>query len=175
MVTTSPDGLFSPDAPSQYNLTVDLAAMQVSVQTALANRAKAVFGRARRTTTAAVATGDSGIPVTTLADSLGGVTLTSNGLSAPTAGIYNVSIHTSVVNNADNTYRDYYVRVNGTEVAGTRVPGARHASGTAQSVGTINYPVRLAQGDVVTIGTAAGTSGTAQASCDLSISRIGTV
>lgn len=35
MATTSPDDLFSPDAPSPYNLTVDLAAMQTSVQAAL--------------------------------------------------------------------------------------------------------------------------------------------
>lgn len=40
MVTTSPDGLFSPDGPSQYNLTVDLAAMQVSNQAALTNRVR---------------------------------------------------------------------------------------------------------------------------------------
>lgn len=40
MVTTSPDALFSPDAPSQYNLTVDLAAMQVSTQNALNNRVR---------------------------------------------------------------------------------------------------------------------------------------
>lgn len=35
MATTSPDNLFSPDGPNAYNLTVDLAAMQSSVQTAL--------------------------------------------------------------------------------------------------------------------------------------------
>lgn len=38
MAITSPDNLFSPDAPSPYNLTVDLAAMQTSVQAALNNR-----------------------------------------------------------------------------------------------------------------------------------------
>lgn len=38
MATTSPDNLFSPDAPSPYNLTVDLAAMQTSVQNALNTR-----------------------------------------------------------------------------------------------------------------------------------------
>lgn len=35
MATTSPDNLFSPDGPNAYNLTVDMAAMQSSVQTAL--------------------------------------------------------------------------------------------------------------------------------------------
>lgn len=35
MATTSPNNLWSPDAANAYNLTVDLAAMQATVQTAL--------------------------------------------------------------------------------------------------------------------------------------------
>src|SRR5690348_7375396 len=35
MATTSPDNLVSPDGTAVYNLTIDLAAMQSSVQTAL--------------------------------------------------------------------------------------------------------------------------------------------
>lgn len=38
MATTSPDNLYSPDSVNPYNLTVDLAAMQTSVQAALVNR-----------------------------------------------------------------------------------------------------------------------------------------
>ncbi len=38
MATTSPDNLYSPDSVNPYNLTVDLAAMQTSVQLALTNR-----------------------------------------------------------------------------------------------------------------------------------------
>jgi len=45
MATTSPDNLFSPDGPNAYNLTVDLAAMQSSVQTALSG-----FGGRKGTT-----------------------------------------------------------------------------------------------------------------------------
>lgn len=56
MVTTSPDSLFSPDDANQYNLTVDMAAMQTSVQSALNNRTR----RYTATTVAALPT--SGVP-----------------------------------------------------------------------------------------------------------------
>lgn len=40
MVTTSPDALYSPDNVDDYDLIVDLAAMQVSTQAALNNRVR---------------------------------------------------------------------------------------------------------------------------------------
>lgn len=59
MVTTSPDALYSPDNVDDYDLIVDLAAMQTSTQAALNNRPR---GYSAATVTALPTTGLTGNP-----------------------------------------------------------------------------------------------------------------
>lgn len=171
--TTSPDNITYPVVGDNLNpLATWFANLATSVQNALTAQRAAVYGRATRTSTYSIGGNAQTINVTSMSASAGGVTLVSNGLRAPRAGLYAVNVQAIVSNANNNTYRDFFVQVNGTTVPGTETSGASHASSSSQPNASISTVVALAVGDIVTIGTNAGVSGTVQTNNNLSIALV---